>query len=126
MADSAFLLIAHGSSDPSWAEPFRQLAQHSGAGLAFLDLAEPSIADAVDQAVAAGARTLRLLPLFMAVGKHVKRDIPAIVDELRARHPACAIELLPALGQDPAFWQTLRDFVAAQVASTSLGVTRKR
>lgn len=138
MADTAFVLLAHGSRDPAWAEPFERLARSVGARLAFLELGAPTVSEAVAEAVSEGARVVRLLPLFMAVGRHVRRDIPACVDALRAAHPGCRIELLPALGENDRFWAALDGLVRAELAgdqslgspgssdSSVTGMTRRR
>ena len=79
---------------------------------AYLEIAEPSIPDAIDRVVADGAGTVRLLPHFLGPGNHVQRDLPAIVAEARERHPEVAIELAPHLGADPRLVDLLADLVA--------------
>lgn len=116
MSGTAFVLLAHGSRDPAWVEPFARLAGNVGARLAFLELGAPTVSEVVAGVVAGGARVVRILPLFMAVGRHVKRDIPACVDALRAAHPGCRIELLPALGESARFWAALEELVRAELA----------
>ncbi len=117
MSDTVFILIAHGSRDPGWAEPLVHLACSVGARLAFVEMGTPGIEEAVTGALAEGAGTVKLLPLFMAVGRHVKRDIPASVEALRAAHPGRAIEILPALGENARFWDALREIVRNQIES---------
>jgi sirohydrochlorin cobaltochelatase len=132
MPDTAFVLVAHGSRDPGWAEPFARLAAHVGARLAFVEMGAPTVDEAVQQALAEGARTVRILPLFMAVGRHVRRDIPASVEALRAAHPDRAIEILPSLGESERFWDALAEIVRAEMAAqgpaqaSDVGMTRSR
>ena len=114
MQKTTMILLAHGSRDPAWARPFEQLARDTGAMLAFMELATPTLPEAVDAAVAAGAVRVRVLPLFMARGAHVKRDIPAHVAVLKDAYPDCAIELLPSLGESERFWATMAAFVRDQ------------
>lgn len=128
---TAFVLIAHGSRDPAWAEPFLRLARDVGAHLAFIEMGSPTVEEAVTHAIAGGARAVRLLPLFMAVGRHVRHDIPACVERVRAAHPACTIEILPCLGENEQFWSALAEFVRAQMAEqvaqgSDVGSTRSR
>jgi sirohydrochlorin ferrochelatase len=87
----------------------------SASSSAFVEMGTPSVEEAVTRAVAEGARTVKLLPLFMAVGRHVKRDIPASVETLRAMHPERTIEILPSLGENERFWEALRAIVRAQM-----------
>jgi sirohydrochlorin ferrochelatase len=68
---------------------------------AFLELATPSIPDAIDQAVLGGAGRVRLLPYFLHPGRHSVEDLPRIVDEARTRHPGTDIDLLDPFGADP-------------------------
>lgn len=112
------VLIAHGSRNEltarDHAELCRQVAARSGTPVhpAFLELSEPSIPDAVDAAVGDGAGRVRLVPFFLHVGNHVQRDLPAIAEAARERHPGVVIDLEPHVGADPG----LVDLVAARVA----------
>lgn len=110
---TVLILVAHGSRDPAWAQPFEALARATGARLAFMELAQPRLVDAAEAALAAGARRIRVLPLFMAPGAHVREDIPAQVTALRAAHPGRVIDLLPSLGENERFWAALADIVRA-------------
>jgi sirohydrochlorin cobaltochelatase len=117
------LLVAHGSRNPAAGEAHLALcgavatASSAAAGRAvdvvpaYLEIAEPSIPDAIDAAVAGGATTVRVLPHFLGPGNHVQVDIPQIVDAARERHPEVTIELAEHLGADPA----LVDLLAARV-----------
>ena len=121
--DTVFVLVAHGSREPAWAEPLVRLAHGVGARLAFVEMGTPSIEEAVSRALDEGAHTVKLLPLFMAVGRHVKRDIPASVETLRATHPGRNIEILPALGEIEHFWEALGEIVRAQMGTTGTAGT---
>jgi sirohydrochlorin ferrochelatase len=117
------LLVAHGSRNPAAAEAHGALcnavaAVSSGAAgravdvvPAYLEIAEPSIPDAIDAAVRSGATTVRVLPHFLGPGNHVLVDIPEIVAAARERHPDVTIELAEHLGADPA----LVDLLAVRV-----------
>lgn len=82
---------------------------------AFLELAEPSIPDAIDTAVTAGAREVLVLPYFLHPGRHLVEDLPAIVADAQDRHPGVSFRLLGSFGADPA----VVDLLAAQ-ARTAL------
>jgi sirohydrochlorin cobaltochelatase len=109
------ILVAHGSRDVRWRAPFerleRELAVEANVRLAYLELSQPDFAAAVQAAVQAGARELRVLPLFMAGGAHIERDLPGLVEAARQAHPSVSIELLPPIGEDPRFVRALRDIV---------------
>lgn len=102
---SAIVLFAHGARDPEWAEPFRKIqdrvaAERPGVAvlLSFLEFMPPSLPNAVEQAVDAGAHQITVVPLFMAQGGHLKHDVPHLMTELRHRHPTSTIRLAPAIG----------------------------
>jgi sirohydrochlorin cobaltochelatase len=120
---NAIVLLAHGARDPEWARPIeaiaarlRNLMPDSEVQLAFLELMTPDIETAVTALAARGARHVRVVPVFLAQGGHVKRDIPAKIDGLRARllpsHPDFSIELEPAIGEQCA----VIDAIARSVA----------
>jgi len=109
MAGRATILFAHGARDPEWAQPFRRIkelleAKQPGVTvvLAFLEMMEPSLADAAAQLARAGHTTIMIAPLFMAQGGHLKNDVPKILATIRAAHPGVELTLLPAIGDvDP-------------------------
>jgi sirohydrochlorin cobaltochelatase len=125
MAQNAGLvLFAHGARDPEWAEPFRAIAARVAATrpdlsvkLAFLEFQEPALADAIAGLVADGHRSIRIAPLFMAQGGHLKHDVPKLLAGIRSRHPALQLELLPAIG-DVA---ELRDAIAGWLINSVPG-----
>ena len=102
------ILMAHGSRDPRWKASFVQIvaALERGLGpgaaaLAFLEFEAPTLADSVRAAAEEGVTAVRVLPMFLASGKHVRADIPDIVRDLAAEMPGLDLELLPPLGDDP-------------------------
>ena len=89
MAAPAIILFAHGARDPEWAQPFRKIkraleAKRPGVTveLAFLELMEPALADAVAKLAGAGHPSITIAPLFMAQGGHLKNDLPKILDAI--------------------------------------------
>ncbi len=68
---------------------------------AHMELAEPSIATAVDTCVAAGASTVVIAPYFLWPGSHWDRDIPALAAEACGRHPGVSHLVAAPLGPHP-------------------------
>ncbi|OGA38696.1 MAG: hypothetical protein A3G24_27955 [Betaproteobacteria bacterium RIFCSPLOWO2_12_FULL_62_13] len=115
---SALVLFSHGARDPEWSVPFRNIQRRIAARcpelaveLAFLELAPPTLADAVEKLAAAGHARITVAPLFMAPGGHLKRDLPRLLDELRGRHPGVVLELLPAIGDVEAVLDAISDWL---------------
>jgi len=113
---TGLILFAHGARDPRWAEPFERLkrkVQTARPGvpvaLAYLEIMEPDLAGAADQLIAAGCRSLRIVPIFLGQGGHVREDLPAIVAALVARHPAIAIALVTPVGEHDAVLDRIAD-----------------
>ena len=56
--------------------------------LAFLEFMAPDLrAAAADAGRARAAPASTCVPLFLGAGGHVRKDLPPLLDELRARHP---------------------------------------
>lgn len=103
------ILFGHGARDPQWAGPMERvrarLAECSPAlavELAFLEFLSPTLEEAADRLVAAGVEAIAVVPMFLAQGGHLKREVPAMMEALRQRHPACRVALAVAVGEaDP-------------------------
>jgi sirohydrochlorin ferrochelatase len=101
------ILVAHGSRREASNEEIRQLtaalAEKAGSefdrvSCAFLELAEPTIPDGIEQAVEAGAQEVVVLPYFLSAGRHVAEDIPELVKMKCGQHPHVEIRVAPYLG----------------------------
>ena len=104
----AVILFGHGSRDPLWRRPMeavaaRLLASHPGWGVvcAYLELQQPDLAAAAAQLVSSGATAVTIVPMFLGAGKHVREDLPTLVDTLRARYQAVRFRLQAPVGEDP-------------------------
>lgn len=105
---TGLILFAHGARDPRWAEPFGRLAERVHAvrpdmpvALAYLEFMRPGLADAADALVGEGCEALRVVPVFLGQGGHVREDLPGLVADVRRRFPNVSIELVPAVGEHP-------------------------
>ncbi|NLF53489.1 MAG: cobalamin biosynthesis protein CbiX [Thauera phenolivorans] len=105
-AARAVILFGHGARDPAWAGPMRRIREAMLAEdpatpveLAFLELMTPTLAETVDSVVSAGAERIAVVPIFLAQGGHLKRDLPEMLEAVRGAHPGCEISLAPAAGE---------------------------
>ena len=124
VSKQAIILFAHGARDPEWAQPFRKIqraieARQPGTTveLAFLEIMQPALADAVAELVKAGHTRITVAPLFMAQGGHLKNDLPKILDAIRAEHRGSEITLLPAIGAVDAILDAISDWLVSAAAS---------
>ena len=102
------ILFAHGSRDPLWRLPMEAVAAQVAAtdpqvqvACAFLELTAPDLTTATAQLVAQGAQQLTVVPMFLGVGRHVREDLPVLMDGLRQQHPGVDIVLQAAVGEHP-------------------------
>jgi len=121
----AIVLFAHGARDARWAEPFEAVAARVRAtapdcdvALAYLELMTPALGAAVGGLVAAGATTIDVVPLFLGSGGHLRRDLPPLIDALRATHPGVAFRLHAAFGEHAVVVEAM---AAAAIAAAALG-----
>lgn len=111
---AGLILYAHGARDPRWAAPFEAIAARLRAQcptlplrLAFLELMAPDLPQAADELCAAGCTRIDVLPMFLGPGAHLRRDLPALLDALRQRHPTVAWRLHAAIGEQPALIEAM-------------------
>jgi sirohydrochlorin ferrochelatase len=82
----------------------REVAERGGFSLvetAFLDCATPDLRQAVASLVDRGANRVVVVPFFLTLGIHMRRDLPGIVDELRQTHGGLEISVTPPLEGHP-------------------------
>ena len=102
------VIVDHGSRrqdanrrHESFVEGWRGLAGYDIVEAAHMELAAPSIADAFDACVSAGATTVVIMPYFLWPGRHWDRDIPALASEAAARHRGVSYLVAAPLGPHP-------------------------
>ena len=123
IANSALLLFAHGSSDPGWAAPFVKLKTAIQARdasriveLAFLERMQPSFDEAVAILQKQGVSEITVAPIFLAIGGHMRKDLPALIETTHKR-TGIAFRVLPALGESG----EMIEFIATWVLATAGG-----
>jgi len=123
---TALILFAHGARDPEWANPMRRvqeaIRQRLGempVELAFLEFMAPNLPDCAAQLVAQGARKIVILPMFIARGGHLKREVPEMLEVLRATYPQVEFSLGGAIGEHETVVQAMAT-AALEVAGLGL------
>ena len=113
----ALVLFAHGARAASWAAPFERLRALTQArmpqvpvSLAFLELMEPRLPAHVATLAAGGITGITIVPVFLGQGGHLLRDLPLMVDQMRADHPQLVIDVAGAVGEDSAVLQAMTDY----------------
>jgi sirohydrochlorin cobaltochelatase len=123
---TSLILFAHGARDPEWAAPMRRVqaavrARRPDASveLAFLEFMSPTLPECAAQAIAGGAARIVVLPMFIARGGHLKREVPDMLAVLRASYPTVEFSLGNAIGEHEIVVQAIAE-AALLVAGAEL------
>lgn len=110
----ALILFGHGARDPAWAAPLLRvrgamLARQPSARieLAFLEFIAPNLADCVAGLAGEGIGRIVVLPMFIAQGGHLQRQVPEMLAALRIAHPGIEFELASPVGECDAVIQSM-------------------
>ena len=105
----ALLVIGHGTKSPPGVAQFGELVHRLKAAVpyadvegGFLELSPPPIQDATARLVAAGHRSIDVVPLVLVAAGHSKGDIPAALRREELRHPGLSFRYARPLGPHPA------------------------
>ena len=116
MTSRGLVLLAHGARDAAWATPFegvvariRERTSDVEVRLAFLELMAPRLEHAGAELAALGCTCIDVVPAFLGMGGHVRRDVPVQLDALRQAHPGVTWRLHEALGETPHVIAALAD-----------------
>ena len=115
----AIVLFAHGSRDAAWSRPFEQIAASLSkklpgtvVELAYLELMRPTL-DEVFRKLSHKVGAIRVVPVFLGHGGHLREDLPKIVAAARAAHPRLDISLDKPIGEQPAVIEAIAEAIAA-------------
>ena len=115
----AIVLLDHGSRRPEAGAHLEELrdrvAERRPEALviaAHLEVAPPTLADAIDQVVDRGATRIVVHPFFLLPGRHTLHDVPEQIEQARARHPGVAIVQSDPLGLSDALVEIVLSRIA--------------
>jgi sirohydrochlorin cobaltochelatase len=118
----AIILFGHGARDSRWREPFDRLAQlwqaqhpNTPVELAFLEMMQPSLQEAVSSLSAKGATQITIVPVFFGQGGHLRNDFPVLLEVCQKQYPNITLSATPAVGEDLAVLQAIVDFGARAI-----------
>jgi sirohydrochlorin ferrochelatase len=104
---AALLLVGHGSrvraANGLLGEIARRLRRRFPGRFVeacFLEVSRPDVPSGIDRCVRKGATRILLVPYFLYLGGHVKRDLPRMAARARRRHPGVSVRIAPHLGAD--------------------------
>ncbi len=113
-------MLAHGSRDPQWIAPFEQIRAaverrlpECAVALAYLEHSTPDFVSAVDALVAHGTTFIKVVPLFLGSGGHVRGDVPQLIERATVKHPSLKFDLKPFIGDDRTVLDAIADYAAS-------------
>jgi sirohydrochlorin cobaltochelatase len=117
---SAIILFAHGAREREWALPFERLRDRLRSSglrveLAYLSSMSPTLEEAAAVLAREGAKSVTIVPLFLAQGGHLKEDLPKMVADIRALHPKTEFKITAALGDAPEMMDAMEAWVKRAV-----------
>jgi sirohydrochlorin cobaltochelatase len=127
VSHEAILLMGHGSRDVEGAREFLTFAERLSARLArpiypgFLELADPPIALAIDEAVKAGAQSIVAVPWFLLGAGHVKNDVPTALQWAHKRYPHVVMHYGSPINVQPEILALLTDRLTAIDPDAGMG-----
>ena len=122
----AIILFAHGSSNPTWREPFDAIAQRvrilapdARVELAFLEIMSPNVHEVVRDCAEQGIHHIRIVPLFFGVGKHVAEDLRELVEAVRAEFVEIELVIASAVGQSEVVREAMAKFAVGEYSTST-------
>lgn len=104
---SAIIVVDHGSKRDTANDMLLALVQDIKAQTntpvfaAHMELAKPTIAEAVDECAGIGARHIIVVPFFLSPGRHVLHDIPRLTLHAVNKHEGMSYDVRPPIGTHP-------------------------
>lgn len=125
-ATRALVLFAHGARDARWREPFDRLHAKLTAllpdcavRLAFLELMEPSLPVALAELAGTGMDEVTVVPVFFGQGGHLRRDLPALIEQCRGQYPGMRIGCATAVGEAESVLDAIAGYCVGAVGGQS-------
>lgn len=107
-------MFGHGSSVESANDAVRAMAAelqrrngYRAVETAFLEAGKPDLQGAIDRLASQGVEHAIVIPYFLTLGMHLQRDLPRLVEAIRAVHPGLEIQVTPPLDGHPALIDAL-------------------
>jgi sirohydrochlorin cobaltochelatase len=104
---NGILILAHGSKRQETEQILNSLVEKvkakTGEKLvypAYLQFSEQNLEKGIDMLVQSGAKSIKIMPMFLFDGVHVTQDIPNELNEINAKYPGIRIKMSRHIGDD--------------------------
>lgn len=116
-AMKGILLFGHGARRSEWAEPFHHIRTAILAAdpatrieFGFLELMHPTFDEGIAALVQQDATEIVVVPIFIAGGSHVNKDLPQLAANAMERYPGANITLALPVGEVPPVLAAIADY----------------
>lgn len=116
--DTGIIIVDHGSkraeANAMLDDVVKMYREVSGAAIvepAHMELAEPSIEQALVRCVERGAKRIVVHPYMLSPGRHSTSDIPRMVNEVAESHPEVRVVVTEPLGVDARIGEVIQQRV---------------
>ena len=118
------VLFGHGARNPEWARPFhasrdvlQTRAPQTQVALGFLEAMRPTLDEAIDDLVKRGVVQIDIVPIFLATGSHIAKDLPLLVASALDRHPDISIAIATPVGESPSVIEAMATYALKPAVS---------
>jgi sirohydrochlorin ferrochelatase len=119
---TGIILLSHGSRLPDAQVTLDKLVEQVKAGGNFdyitgasLQFNQPDLPSAVAETVSAGMDRVIVVPLFLYMGMHMRKDIPEIIQDQRKKYPHVRMDMTGNIGADRKLAEILLDRIGEVV-----------
>ena len=120
------LLFGHGARNPDWAAPFHRIIDiirkrdpQTPVEMGFLELLRPTFDEGIDALAGQGVTEVLIVPIFMAAGSHIKKDLPLMAASAMDRHPTLTIAIAAPVGEAQPVLDAMADYALTVPAERS-------
>ncbi len=112
----AVIILGHGSRAEEAKRVFNEIVdkiknkvEYDLIKGAAMELAEPDLAETVNQVVKKGAKEIIIVPLFLFPGVHIQKDIPNSIVKLEKQYPDVEFKVGESIGADERLAEIMAD-----------------
>lgn len=117
----AVVVVDHGSRRASANAMLDDVVAQVGSRLncpvlgAHMELSTPNVSDAVEACALSNVSHIIVVPFFLAPGRHVSQDVPALVqDAIQKHNPQMTYSIRPHIGAHPSIIDAVTDHAALE------------
>jgi sirohydrochlorin ferrochelatase len=133
---SAVIILGHGSRSAGADKSIQRIAvevkERGGYEIveqAFLQHAPPALMDTIEACTRKNAGRIVIVPFFMQSGAHMTKDVPALIEQAKKKHPGIEILMTDFVGSHHLMAEIVMDLVQrgdCGVRSAERGIKKRQ